>query len=65
MSDDRTDAEIRAEIAVEREGLASALTDLRRAVNAKRSQGAAVGAALMAGLAGIAAVRIVRRLRRD
>ncbi len=56
-SDRRTDAEIRREIAAEREQLAEALADLRAGTGDRRR---------LAGLAGgvLAAVALVRAVRR-
>lgn len=64
MADDRrTEAEIRREIASEREELASALADLRHGVDEKRKLAAVVGGTLTAALATVAALRVSRRFR--
>ena len=60
----RTEAEIRQEIATERDQLASAVADLRVGVDAKRRVAATVGGVVAAGLATAVALRLVRRLRR-
>jgi hypothetical protein len=61
-SDRRTEADIRLEIAAEREHLVRALTDVREGVAAKRKPAALVGGLLAAGLA-LAVLRgIARRL---
>jgi hypothetical protein len=59
----RTDEQIRAEIAAEREGLTDALTDLRRGIDAKRGLATKVAGAAAAGLAALTALKVVRRLR--
>lgn len=64
MSERRTDADIRADIAAERERLVQALDDLRADVAAKRKPAAAVGALVVAGVGFTALRRLVRRLRR-
>ena len=60
----RTDAQIRGEIATEREQLVAALGDLREGVAAKKKIAAASAAAVGAGVAAAAIVTIVRRLTR-
>ncbi|MFO7572184.1 MAG: hypothetical protein R6W48_06235 [Gaiellaceae bacterium] len=61
-SDRRTDGEIRAEIAAERDQLVKALTDLRADVAAKRKPAALVGALVVAGVALSVLRGIARRL---
>jgi hypothetical protein len=61
--DRRTEAEIRQDIASERDGLASALADLRQGVDEKRKVAAVVGGTLTAALATVAALRLGRRFR--
>ena len=56
-ADRRTDAEIRREIAAEREGLAEALADLRASAGDRRRLAALAGGVLAAA----ALVRAVRR----
>ena len=56
-ADRRTDAEIRREIAAEREGLAAALADLRASAGDRRRLAALAGGVLAAA----ALVRAVRR----
>lgn len=63
-SEPRTEAAIRGEIAAERDGLVSALTDLRTSLKSKRTQATAVGGAVAAGIVATAAVKLARRLRR-
>ncbi|MDH5333947.1 MAG: hypothetical protein OEW65_08715 [Thermoleophilia bacterium] len=58
----RSDAEIRNEIAAEREQLSGAVSDLRQAIDGKRRPAALIGGAVAAGLAATAALKIVRRL---
>lgn len=61
-SERRTDVDIRAEIAAEREQLVRALTDLREDVAAKRKPATLVGGVVAAGIA-LAVLRgIARRL---
>jgi hypothetical protein len=62
-ADRRTEAEIRQEIASEREELAAALADLRQGIDAKRKLAAVVGGTLTAALATVAALRVGRRFR--
>ena len=61
----RTDEQIRADIAAEREGLREAIADFRDGVGRKRGLAKGVGSAIAAGVAALAALRIVRRIRRD
>lgn len=63
-SERRTDADIRAEIAAEREQLVRALTDLRGGVAAKRRPAALAGAVVAAGVAFAVLRGIARRLGR-
>lgn len=55
--------EIRAELASEREQLAAALADLRRAFEAKRKPAARAGGLLATGLAALVTAKAVRRVR--
>jgi hypothetical protein len=59
--DSRTEEEIRREIAVERDRLATALADLRAGVEAKRRPAAALGAALALGVSAMVVARVLRR----
>ena len=59
----RTDAHIRGEIASEREQLASALGDLRTAVEGKRKMMMAGAGALATAVAARTALKVARRLR--
>ncbi len=63
--DRRTEAEIRGEIASEREHLADALADLRASIAAKRRPAAVVVGVLAAAIVAVVALRVVRRLERD
>lgn len=62
MPADRTEEQIRRDLAAERERLTGALADLRAGIDAKRRPVALAGAALAAGVAAAAAVRVVRRI---
>jgi hypothetical protein len=59
-ADKRSAAEIRSELAGEREQLADALTALRADVHGARRIPIIAGGALLAGLAAFAAVKFVR-----
>ncbi|MDW8339740.1 MAG: hypothetical protein RMM28_11440 [Thermoleophilia bacterium] len=59
----RTEADIRAEIAAEREQLVSALRDLRTGVASKRRPATAVGVLVAAGVGLVVLHGIARRLR--
>lgn len=61
----RTDEEIRAEIAAEREQLVGALEDLRASLRARRRLAVVIGALVSAGIASAATVEVARRPRRD
>lgn len=61
-SERRTDADIRADIASEREQLVRALTDLREDVAAKRKPATLVGGLVVAGIALAVLRAIARRL---
>lgn len=60
-SERRTDADIRADIAAEREQLVRALSDLRADVSAKRRAAALAGAAAGAGVVLAFVLRARRR----
>jgi len=60
----RTDAEIRGEIATEREQLVTALGDLRAGVESKKKVAGVVAGAAAAAMTAATVATIVRRLRR-
>jgi hypothetical protein len=62
-AEQRTDEQIRSEIAAERDGLVEALGDLRSGVAGKRRAATAVVGGLAAAAAALAALKIGRRLR--
>ena len=60
--DRRVDADIRREIAGEREQLVNALADLRAAIDGKRRVAAVTGGAVATGVATAVVLKIARRL---
>lgn len=62
-ADGRSEAQIRAEIAAEREQLAEALADLRQGLSGKRRIAALAGGAAATGLATAVALKLIRAFR--
>ena len=64
-AEQRTDADIRSEIAVERDQLETALADLREGIAAKRRIATAIGTLVATGVAAVVSVKVARRFRGD